>query len=137
MKTTKSILISLSLFIAIIFSFSSFSVFINANAQLKPNAIVSPGCGDITGYGMTLNVNGFEADSSVGWKLVHPETQTTSEFGYFSTNSTGGFSEQVYIEDELVEGRYDIQFFDDADTNGNPDSGKREFITSMSVPCEE
>lgn len=137
MKTTKSILISLSLFIAIIFSFSSFSVFINANAQLKPNAIVSPGCGDITGYGMTLNVNGFEADSSVGWKLVHPETQTTSEFGYFSTNSTGGFSEQVYIEDELSEGRYDIQFFDDADTDGNPDSGKREFITSMSVPCEE
>lgn len=137
MKTTKSILISLPLFIAIIFSFSSFSVFINANAQLKPNAIVSPGCGDITGYGMTLNVNGFEADSSVGWKLVHPETQTTSEFGYFSTNSTGGFSEQVYIEDELSEGRYDIQFFDDADTDGNPDSGKREFITSMSVPCEE
>lgn len=137
MKTTKSILISLSLFIAIVFSFSSFSVFINANAQLKPNAIVSPGCGDITGYGMTLNVNGFEADSSVGWKLVHPETQTTSEFGYFSTNSTGGFSEQVYIEDELSEGGYDIQFFDDADTDGNPDSGKREFITSMSVPCEE
>ena len=137
MKTTKSILISLSLFIAIVFSFSSFSVFINADAQLKPNAIVSPGCGDITGYGMTLNVNGFEADSNVGWKLVHPETQTTSEFGYFSTNSTGGFSEQVYIEDELAEGKYDIQFFDDADTDGNPDSGKREFITSMSVPCEE
>ena len=137
MKTTKSILISLSLFIAIVFSFSSFSVFINADAQLKPNAIVSPGCGDITGYGMTLNVNGFEADSSVGWKLVHPETQTTSEFGYFSTNSTGGFSEQVYIEDELAEGKYDIQFFDDADTDGKPDSGKREFITSMSVPCEE
>ena len=57
-------LISLSLFVAILFSFS---VFINANAQLKPNAVVSPGCGDITGYGMTLNVNGFEPDSNVGW----------------------------------------------------------------------
>ena len=127
-------LISLSLFVAILFSFS---VFINANAQLKPNAVVSPGCGDITGYGMTLNVNGFEPDSNVGWKLVHPETQATAEFGYFSTNNTGGFSEPVYIEEELDEGRYDIKFFDDADTDGNPDSGKREFISSMSIPCEE
>jgi len=47
------------LFIAILLSsyssFSSLSLFINnANAQqLKPNAIVSPTCGDISGYGMT------------------------------------------------------------------------------------
>ena len=89
---------------------------------------------------MTLHANGFEPNSNVGWKLVHPETQVTSEFGYFSTNSTGGFSEPVYIESEdvgLVEGKYDIQFFDDADSDGNPDPGKREFIVSMSVPCEE
>ena len=115
---------------------SSLSVFINANAQLKPNALVSPGCGDVSGYGMTLNLNGFEPNSNVGWKLVHPETQTTSEFGYFSTNSTGGFSEPAYIEDELVDGKYDIQFFDDANTDGTPDPGKKEFIVSMQVPCE-
>ncbi len=124
-------------FLLIAILLSSFSVFINANAQLKPNVIVSPSCGDVTGYGMNLNVNGFEPDSSVGWKLVHPETQTTSEFGYFSTNSTGGFSESAYIEDELIDGKYEIQFFDDADNDNNPDQGKKEFIVSMSVPCEE
>ena len=87
---------------------------------------------------MTLNLNGFEPNSNVGWKLVHPETQATSEFGYFSTNSTDVFSEPVYIEEEeLVKRNYNIQFFDDADTNGNPDPGKREFIVTMSVPCEE
>jgi len=125
------------LLIAILLS-SSLSVFINANAQLKPNALISPTCGDATGYGMNLHINGFEPDSNVGWKLIQPETQTTSEFGYFSTNSTGGFSESVYIEEgKLAEGKYNIQFFDDANTDGNPDAGKNEFIVSMSVPCEK
>ena len=131
------IIVPCFLLIAILLS-SSFSIFINVNAQLKPNALISPTCGDATGYGMNLHINGFEPDSNVGWKIIHPETQTTSEFGYFTTNSTGGFSESVYIEEgELVEGKYDIHFFDDADTDSNPDPGKNEFIVSMSVPCEE
>jgi hypothetical protein len=133
----KNIVVSFIL-VAILLS-SYYSLFINVNAQLKPNAIVSPGCGDVTGYGMKLNVNGFEPNSNVGWKLVHPETQEIPTYGYFSTNSTGGFSESAYIESEsgLVEGKYEIQFFDDADNDGNADQGKREFIVSMSVPCEE
>ena len=47
--------------------------------------------------------------------------------------------EPVYIESEsgLVEGKYELQFFDDADNDGNADQGKREFIVSMSVPCEK
>jgi len=134
----KIIVSSFIILVAILLS-SSFSVFINVNAQLKPNAIVSPGCGDITGYGMKLNANGFEPNSNVGWTLVHPETQEIPTYGYFSTNSTGGFSEPVYIESEsgLVEGKYEIHFFDDADNDGNADQGKSEFIVSMSVPCEE
>ena len=133
------IIASSSIILVAILLSSFFSVFINVNAQLKPNAIVSPGCGDVTGYGMKMNVNGFEPNSNVGWKIVHPETQEVPTYGYFSTNSTGGFSESVYIESELglVEGKYEIQFFDDADNDGNADQGKREFIVSMSVPCEE
>ena len=133
----KNIVVNFIL-VAILLS-SSFSLFINVNAQLKPNAIVSPECGDVTGYGMKMNVNGFEPNSNVGWKLVHPETQEIPTYGYFSTNSTGGFFESAYIESEsgLVEGKYEIQFFDDADNDGNADPGKKEFIISMSVPCEE
>jgi hypothetical protein len=125
------------LFISIFLS--SLYLFSNLNGELKPTVKVSPTCGDITGYGMKLNVNGFEPNSNVGWKLVHPETKVIPTYGYFSTNSTGGFFEPVYIESEsgLVKGKYEIQFFDDADNDGNADQGKREFIVSMSVPCEK
>ena len=116
---------------------ASISLFTNTNAELKPNVKVSPACGDTSGYGMKLNVNGFEPNSNVGWKLVHPETQTSPTFGYFATNNTGGFSESEYIEGELEEGKYELQFFDDADNDGNADQGKKEFIVSMSVPCEK
>jgi hypothetical protein len=125
------------LFISIFLS--SLYLFSNINGELKPTVKVSPTCGDITGYGMKLNVNGFEPNSNVGWKVVHPETKVIPSYGYFSTNSTGGFFEPVYIESEsgLVKGKYEIQFFDDADNDGNADQGKREFIVSMSVPCEK
>ena len=128
-----------TIFLVSILFLSSLSVYINVNAQLKPNVLVSPSCGEVTGYGMKLNANGFEPNSNVGWKLVHPETQSIPTYGYFSTNSTGGFSESAYIESEsgLVKGQYEIQFFDDSDNDGNADSGKREFIVSMSVPCED
>ena len=116
---------------------ASISLFANINAELKPNVKVSPACGDTSGYGMELNVNGFEPNSNVGWKLVHPETQTSPTYGYFATNNTGGFTESEYIEGELEEGKYEIQFFDDADNDGNADQGKREFIVAMTVPCKK
>jgi hypothetical protein len=115
---------------------ASISLFTNTNAELKPNVKVLPVCGDTSGYGMELNVNGFEPNSNVGWKLVHPETQSSPTYGYFATNNTGGFSESEYIEGELEEGKYEIQFFDDADNDGKADQGKKEFIVSMSTPCE-
>jgi hypothetical protein len=70
--------------------------------------------------------------------VVHPETQEIPTYGYFSTNSTRGFSGPAYIESEsgLIEGKYEIQFFDDADNDGNADQGKREFIVAMTVPCQ-
>jgi hypothetical protein len=126
-------------FLFIIILLSSLYFFSNSNGELKPTVKVSPTCGDITGYEMKLNVNGFEPNSNVGWKVVHPETQEIPTYGYFETNSTGGFSEPAYIESEsgLVEGKYEIQFFDDADNDGNADQGKREFIVSMTVPCKK
>ena len=60
-------------------------LFININGELKSTVNVSPSCGDITGYGMKLNVNGFEPNSNVGWKFVNPETQAIPIYGYFSS----------------------------------------------------
>ena len=91
MKITIHSFLFLTLLVA------SISLFTTTNAELKPNVKISPTCGDTSGYGMKLNVNGFEPNSNVGWKLVHPETQSTPSFGYFSTNTTGGFSESEYI----------------------------------------
>ncbi|HVP82582.1 MAG TPA: hypothetical protein VMS35_06040 [Nitrososphaeraceae archaeon] len=130
MKITIHSFLFLTLLVA------SISLFTNINAELKPNVKISPTCGDTSGYGMQLNVNGFEPNSNVGWKLVHPETQSIPSFGYFSTNTTGGFSESEYIEGELEQGKYELQFFDDANNDGKADQGKKEFIVSMSTPCE-
>ena len=130
MKITIHSFLFLTLLVA------SISLVTTTNAELKPNVKISPTCGDTSGYGMKLNVNGFEPNSNVGWKLVHPETQSTPSFGYFSTNTTGGFSESEYIEGELEQGKYEIQFFDDANNDGKADQGKKEFIVSMSTPCE-
>ena len=130
MKITIHSFLFLTLLVA------SISLFTTTNAEIKPNVKISPTCGDTSGYGMKLNVNGFEPNSNVGWKLVHPETQSTPSFGYFSTNTTGGFSESEYIEGELEQGKYEIQFFDDANNDGKADQGKKEFIVSMSTPCE-
>ena len=130
MKITIHSFLFLTLLVA------SISLFTTTNAEIKPNVKISPTCGDTSGYGMKLNVNGFEPNSNVGWKLVHPETQSTPSFGYFSTNTTGGFSESEYIEGELEQGKYEIQFFDDANNDGKADQSKKEFIVSMSTPCE-
>jgi len=130
MKITIHSFLFLTLLVA------SISLVTTTNAELKPNVKISPTCGDTSGYGMKLNVNGFEPNSNVGWKLVHPDTQSTPSFGYFSTNTTGGFSESEYIEGELEQGKYEIQFFDDANNDGKADQGKKEFIVSMSTPCE-
>jgi hypothetical protein len=130
MKITIHSFLFLTLLVA------SISLVTTTNAELKPNVKISPTCGDTSGYGMKLNVNGFEPNSNVGWKLVQPETQSTPSFGYFSTNTTGGFSESEYIEGELEQGKYEIQFFDDANNDGKADQGKKEFIVSMSTPCE-
>lgn len=81
-------------------------------AQLKPTVVTSPGCGDVSGYGLDLNVNGFKSNSNVGWNVVHPETNTVATFGYFSTNSTGGFNETAFVEGDLPEGTYEVHVFD-------------------------
>ncbi len=111
-------------------------IFLSVQAQSDPVVMMSPGCGDLAGYGIKLDVNGFEPDSNVQWQVINPETDSISSFGYFSTNGTGGFNEDAFIEGPLVEGSYQVQFFDDADNDGIQDEGKKLHTISMSVPCK-
>ena len=124
------------LFLTSILAFSPL-IFLNVYAQSDPVVMMSPGCVDLDGYGIKFNVNGFEPNSNVHWQVIHPDTNSISSFGYFSTNGTGGFHEDAFIEGPLVEGGYQIQFFDDADNDGIQDEGKKIHTVSMSVPCDQ
>ena len=120
------------LFITILLS--SLYLFSNINGELKPTVKVSPSCGDITGYGMELNVNGFEPNSNVGWKVVHPETQEIPTYGYFSTNSTGGFEEDAELE-SIIEGEHTMFIYDDIEHDYVADQNGNAAKITIQVPC--
>ena len=103
-----------------------------ANAQ---NIVISPDCGPQSGFEINFNVNGFEANSNVYWVIMHQNTDTVSSMGYYKTNSTGGFNEDTFTEDELLKGNHDVIFFDDKDKNAKVDKGKEEHKTTLLIPC--
>ena len=90
----------------------------------------------MSGYALDLNVNGFNSNANVGWNVVHPESNTVATYGYFSTNSTGGFNETAFVEGDLQEGTYELHVFDDSNEDGVADQGANENTVSVSVPCK-
>ncbi len=135
----KSISISMKLTIAILvitLLVSSLStILVNVSTESEPNVMVSPECGELEGYSMILKVNGFEPNGNVQWQVVLPESKTIASYGYFATNSTGGFNEDVFIEGPLIKGSYEIQLFNDLDQDSLPDNNKMQKILTISVPC--
>ncbi|MGE5705487.1 MAG: hypothetical protein ACM3XP_02055 [Nitrososphaerales archaeon] len=109
---------------------------INVSAQTEPKVNVMYECGTLD-VNTQLNANGFEPNSSVSWKVITPTDETGAIFGYFDTNSTGGFKEFTHLS-ELKDADYSVQFFDDANKDGLPDKGKKIFTAKMSppVPCK-
>ena len=130
----KSNSISMKLTIAPILVIIS-TILVNVSAESEPNVIISPECGEIEGYSMILKVNGFEPNGNVQWQVVDPESKTIASYGYFATNSTGGFNEDVFIEGPLIKGSYEIQLFNDLDQDSLPDNNKMQKILTISVPC--
>ncbi|HET9773818.1 MAG: hypothetical protein ACM31J_02275 [Nitrososphaerales archaeon] len=122
--------------LVIILLVSSFStILVNVSAESEPNVMVSPECGELEGFSMILKVNGFEPNGNVQWQVVHPESKTIASYGYFATNSTGGFNEDAFIEGPLIKGSYEFQLFDDLDQDNLPDNNKIQKILTISVPC--
>ena len=50
------------------------------------------------------------------------------------TNSTGGFNEVTYADD-LLPGKYKLNFFDDSNNDSKLDRNGQTFQTSISLPC--
>ena len=135
-NSISSMKLTIAPILVIILLVSSFStILVNVSAESEPNVMVSPECGELEGFSMILKVNGFEPNGNVQWQVVHPESKTIASYGYFATNSTGGFNEDAFIEGPLIKGSYEFQLFDDLDQDNLPDNNKIQKILTISVPC--
>jgi len=99
-----------------------------------PLVNVSPTCGPADpGFNMVINANGFAPNSNVNWKLVNSESQIPL-YGYFQTNSTGGFND-VTFADDLKADSYKMYFGTDADNDNKFDVGAPTTYANITIPC--
>ena len=82
-----------------------------------------------------MKQSGLNQNSNVHWDLVDTINNTIALSGYFTTNSSGGFEERTYVDDNNS-GDYKIKFFDDADTNDKLDTNKTGISRDFSIPCK-
>ena len=99
-----------------------------------PLVNVSPTCGPADpGFNMVINANGFAPNSNVNWKLVNSESQIPL-YGYFQTNSTGGFND-VTFADDLKADSYKMYFGTDANNDNKFDVGAPTTYANITIPC--
>ena len=100
----------------------------------EPKVDISPTCGPHEpGFNIVMNVNGFMPNSTVAYKFVTSESKIPL-YGYFETNSTGGFND-VTFADDLKEGNYKLYFADDANNDNVFDIGAKRIYANVTIPC--
>ncbi len=123
-------------FITVLFAFGIFGL---ASLSLlpvfaEPKVDISPTCGPHEpGFNIVINTNGFLPNSTVAWKFVDSNSKIPL-YGYFETNSTGGFND-VTFADDLKEGNYKMYFADDANNDNVFDIGAKRIYANVSIPC--
>ena len=99
-----------------------------------PIVNVSPICGLADpGFNIVINANGFAPNSNVNWKLVNSKSQIPL-YGYFQTNSTGGFND-VTFADDLKADSYKMYFGTDANNDNKFDVGAPTTYANITIPC--
>ena len=121
-------------FIPIVVALSIFTltsvIFLTAFAE--PKVDLSPTCGPAEpGFNIVINANGFKANSTVGWKFVGSDSKIPL-YGYFDTNSTGGFND-VTFADDLKPDHYKMYFADDSNGDGIFDIGAKRVYGNVTV----
>ena len=102
----------------------------------EPTVDISPTCGPHEpGFNIVMNVNGFMPNSTVAYKFVTSESKIPL-YGYFETNSTGGFND-VTFADDLKEGNYKLYFADDANNDNVFDIGAKRIYANVTIPCPQ
>lgn len=99
-----------------------------------PSVQVSPPCGPADpGFNLVINANGFKPNSNVNWKLVSSNDQIPL-YGYFQTNSTGGFNDVTYADD-LKPDSYKMYFGTDSNNDNKFDAGTPTVYANVTIPC--
>lgn len=102
----------------------------------EPKVDISPTCGPHEpGFNIVMNANGFMPNSTVAYKFVTSESKIPL-YGYFETNSTGGFND-VTFADDLKEGNYKLYFGDDANNDNVFDVGAKRIYANVTIPCPQ
>ena len=102
----------------------------------EPKVDISPTCGPHEpGFNIVMNVNGFMPNSTVAYKFVTSDSKIPL-YGYFETNSTGGFND-VTFADDLKEGNYKLYFADDANNDNVFDIGAKRIYANVTIPCPQ
>jgi hypothetical protein len=105
-------------------------------AFAKPAVDISPTCGPHEpGFNIVINANGFTPNGTVAWKFVDSDSKIPL-YGYFETNSTGGFND-VTFADDLKQGHYKLYFADDVNTDGTFDIGSPRIYANVTIPCAQ
>lgn len=100
----------------------------------EPKVDISPTCGPHEpGFNIVINANGFLPNSTVSWKFVDSNNKIPL-YGYYGTNSTGGFND-ITFADDLKEGIYKMYFADDANNDNVFDIGAKRIYVNVSIPC--
>ncbi|HEX9318345.1 MAG TPA: hypothetical protein VF884_05355 [Nitrososphaeraceae archaeon] len=108
-----------------------------ANSALSaPLVQVSPTCGPADpGFNIVINANGFGPNSNVNWKLIDSHNGIPL-YGYFQTNSTGGFND-VTFADDLKADNYKMAFGTDANNDNKFDAGAPIVFANITIPCSK
>jgi len=114
-----------------IFGLASITVL---TAFAEPKVDISPTCGPHEpGFNIVMNANGFTPNGTVAYKFVDSDSKIPL-YGYFETNSTGGFND-VTFADDLKEGNYKLYFADDTNNDNIFDIGSKRIYANVTIPC--
>jgi hypothetical protein len=129
----RSLAITTVVFAFGIFGLASISIL---TVFAEPKVDISPTCGPHEpGFNIVMNVNGFMPNSTVAYKFVTSDSKIPL-YGYFETNSTGGFND-VTFADDLKEGNYKLYFGDDANNDNVFDAGAKRIYANVTIPCPQ
>ena len=123
-------------FTTVLFAFGIFGVASISILSVfaEPKVDISPTCGPHEpGFNIVINANGFLPNSTVSYKFVTSDNKIPL-YGYFETNSTGGFTD-ITFADDLKPDHYKLYFADDADNDNVFDIGSKRIYANVTIPC--